>query len=496
MPQIPQYESRRQLTTEAPFIKKSAELEAQAGIGGILKGAGELISDVTAKFNEVRNFNQESDFNIETTGALAELEDAINKNPDLNHSLDNLDNDIRTIGDKAIAKIIDPKLKTQLKSKYDLHSIVFKQNIKNAVMKAQIKESGIKADREAIYIAENNFSPTAKEDIENIYKKQVELGVLFPEEAQSKIDTALEKNRLGKVKYHIFTNPQFALDELSRGKNGIFPDLTPLERTEFMKDAQGEIDKQIAEVSRQQLITYATNEDMVRDRDISGQPLTIDEIESLRDQKLIRAPFALSKIKSLKSAKAVSAVTDIRTFEEIFGNIVRRDISATEIREKIYNKNAEGRLSLSDVKRLLFAEKGEGITTVYEDFIQEQEELKKIKKETQPKRNFWGSVKDIVFTSNMDSSSRIRGIGNVIDRVQKENAQGEQIIPIAKDEARKQILIDKPEIAKLPKEGFLHRDKFGNTAIVYPDGTYEEVMKSTGEFRHKEQRKKVEVEVE
>lgn len=77
-----------------------------------------------------------------------------------------------------------------------------------------------------------------------------------------------------------------------------------------------------------------------------------------------------------------------------------------------------------------------------------------------------------------------------INRITKENVSGEQIMTVATDEVRKQRLIDFPWMASLPKEGELHYDRFGNKSILYPDGTYKEVMSGEGDYVHKEQRVK------
>lgn len=105
-----------------------------------------------------------------------------------------------------------------------------------------------------------------------------------------------------------------------------------------------------------------------------------------------------------------------------------------------------------------------------------------------PKRSFWNSAWDVIMLFNPLTAPVV--LINTITRAKAENAQGEQILNIVNDEIRKQRLIDNPEIARLPEKGKLCRDRYGNTAIVYPDGSYEEVMASTGEFIHKEQRTK------
>jgi len=112
----------------------------------------------------------------------------------------------------------------------------------------------------------------------------------------------------------------------------------------------------------------------------------------------------------------------------------------------------------------------------------------KNQKTTAPKRGFWNSAWDAIMLSNPLTAPFV--LINTINRAKAENAQGEQILNIANDEIRKQRIKDNPVIATLPVKGRLFVDKYGNRAIVYPDGSYEEVMSKTGEFKHKEQRKR------
>jgi len=110
------------------------------------------------------------------------------------------------------------------------------------------------------------------------------------------------------------------------------------------------------------------------------------------------------------------------------------------------------------------------------------------KKGANPQRGFWSGAWDAIQLTNPITAPFV--LMNTIKRAKTENAQGEQVIQIAHDEIRKQRLQDNPDITAFPKKGKLCYDKFGNKAIVYPDGSFEEVMSKAGDFTHKEQREK------
>ena len=73
----------------------------------------------------------------------------------------------------------------------------------------------------------------------------------------------------------------------------------------------------------------------------------------------------------------------------------------------------------------------------------------------------------------------------VIKRFKNEKTPDEAMLNVVNDEVRKQRLIDNPSFSQLPEEGHLFVDRFGNKAIVYPDGTYEEVMDAEGNVKSK-----------
>jgi hypothetical protein len=110
------------------------------------------------------------------------------------------------------------------------------------------------------------------------------------------------------------------------------------------------------------------------------------------------------------------------------------------------------------------------------------------KKKTNQPRGFWNGAWDAIQLTNPLTAPFV--LMNTIKRAKAENAQGEQVIQIAHDEIRKQRLQDNPDITAFPAKGKLCYDKFGNKAIVYPDGSFEEVMNKAGDFTHKEQREK------
>lgn len=376
----------------------------------------------------------------------------------------------------------------ELKSNYSFYDIMADGRKRFIAYDKDLMAQETVATKERYFSASTiQEKQNAKDELAQIFSRRAENKVLNKAEAANLYKKEIMALDEGQVKYDILTNPQKAKDFLLRDG---YENLGELKKAEYLKDADDAIEKQIGENNMAILIRQAQKENEFIDKRRTGQ-LSIPEVETARVNDEINAKVADSMIKSLKSPKAVKAATEIKVFDEIMTDITNRDISATEIRQKIFDYNAKGKLSEGDLRRLLYAEKGGDVTTINEDYIQEQETSKE-KKKSEPKKSFWGVARDVVRNSGGNPLSYNPEMRLIIDRVERENAQGEQIIVIAKDENRKQILKDRPDFSNLPEGGHLHYDKYGNKAIIYPDGTYEEVQAKTGEFVHKEQRKKKE----
>ena len=235
-----------------------------------------------------------------------------------------------------------------------------------------------------------------------------------------------------------------------------------------------------------------TTADEVIMADINKTSMTIQQIQGLANTGKLDPAFAKSKIKEIEKGEDI--ITDEKIYEELLIDINTGKMTSTEIYTKVYN-NAH-KLSKSDRRHLLYVEKGSGISTIIGDYAdekvtQEEASARKAKRISRPKQSFWDTVLSSAKMAVAGSVTPVSYVlGNIIERAQKENAQGETIISLANDEIRKQRIRDNPWIVTTTKNGQLSEDKYGNKAMVYPDGSYEEVMAKSGEFIHREVRKK------
>ncbi len=341
-----------------------------------------------------------------------------------------------------------------------------------------------------------------KEKIKSTISEGVRLGFLGETNAQILGEKLKTEMSVGLAESGIQKDPTSALIELKKGAEGEYFELNHDERIKLMDKAEEKIlkDKNIAEKN----LAIARNKNESDSLDLYRKMIQTPEgpekdkliaeltykVNNDRDMGVSDANFASSMIKALNSPKTVTAKTDVMVYEEIMRHITNSDMTASEIHDLILTRYAEGKLTISNVEHLLYVEKGdEGISTIFTDMLTEEKNREKgTVKQVRPKKDFWGTAWKIIMYSTPVTS--VFTMAKSIERAKKEGAKGEKVISIAKDEVRKQRLLNHPEIGNIPQNGKLYTDKYGNRAIIFPNGDIEEVQSSTGEVIPKVNRRK------
>jgi len=315
-----------------------------------------------------------------------------------------------------------------------------------------------------------NEKKTAMLERDAKIKEMSDAGFLDPAEATNLRAKQDEDWSLSQVEYDINTNPELAKSMLEDKE---YDGVTEEDRVEYLKDAEEAIERRDVEARKNAKFEDDKKQNALINKQIDGQ-LGIQDVLDYRDGGG-DPKFAQSVIDSLKSGKAVAAETQLTTYEGIIQNILDRSKTATEIRTDIFNKLAIGELSESNARHLLFVETGgltsPNFTSIEEDFL--KEEKKKSSPASKPKQNFFGTAWNMI--KNATPLGAVMTMGKVIDESKKSQAQGPQILDITEQEIRKQRLLDHPEISGFPVKGRIMQDRFGNRAMVFPDGSIEDV---------------------
>ena len=344
MPYIPQYVSHKQMTTDVPAVTKSARLEAQSGLGGILGSAGDILAKVNAKMKEIDNYNQESEFKADVARRKAELTDNINKFANDPETLDIADRGIEgglaKIWDEASQRITDPQLKNKLKLDYDLDSVAYTIDRKTEINKKKVGRVKVNIFKEADVLLSDYIDAQtpkemeeAKKNIENIFAQGTSLGVFNREEAYRQAKMILSNgDKIRQDKKKLLARQEKELvwaQEQAKNKR----------ENEFMQMKISGVDKLGTPISSEELIKMARN-------------------ESQGDNPLISPRFADRYINALTSPKEITKAKikkqeeRSKTFTKL-AKYINTGSDSKQIKLEILNENSIGNLT-DDEARILF----------------------------------------------------------------------------------------------------------------------------------------------
>lgn len=489
MPILPQYNSNRNIqpTTGEPLRNETAQsFEAQNNLLATATGIAQKWSDA----NDVMQYTKaKANYEVATT----EIQSKAAADPDYNNSPkyfkeleDAKKNNLGLIANKEIAN------KAALE--FDLDKRITEGKINQDFRKKQLKDNEFNIDRALDSLVQTQTTSGNQKEINYVnmkIRKVLSANVLAEnidkETAHKKYQEAIQK----RASYDMFNSPSYVVSELNKKDGGIYKDIPFEERNKLLATASDLKERKDIEIRllKEQAINKTETE--VVDLYAAGK-LDFTKLPELEKSGTITPEFSKTMQKTVTSPKAFRAETDLMTYEDLFQSVLSKDLKPEVLRRKILQANVDGKLSMTDARRLLYVQKDEmGISTVYGDYIEEQQKLKEMngkkdKKQSSLSKGFWNVVKDIAISNPLSMNV----LTSTIDRASKEQASGEKIIDIANDEARKQRVIADPTISKISQKGELRKDKYGTKFIQYPDGSYELVQDKEGNFTHKESRKK------
>ena len=442
MPRIPTYTSKVTPTTEPPrvYIKpakyaeeQSPELAAKTSWGASMEQAGKIVNVVAEKMLVIQNANANSEANILITKGMAEYEDEVNKRTDLNTAINDAPDRLDKLKKEGAKKFIDPRARAEWERNFDLSAIKYQNTLKANIDKRKVDLFRANTLREmdlesSNYI--NALTPQAK-----LASRQKISGIM---------DNA--------VQMRAFTNEQ-GLDEVNKVIKNADDSIKDLESLKKRKEKEIELAAKEAKNAREQ--------ELVEMRVNNKSSLNDLIIQARTDMNAgrIDAKFAEAYINSCTSPKPLNAKTDFDVYKDIMADIINPKKKATEIMTKILAANADGKLSDTDRDSLLFTGK-----------LKQDPIFSKAVKEQKPGflATAWNMITSI-FKSNEDKATVMN---NVIKRA---TSNPEQLPTITKEEIDKEIIKKSPDVSLAGKKGQLMIDAQGNKAIVYSDGSFEEV---------------------
>jgi len=439
MATIPQYTSKARLTTEAPSIKKDPTLEAQASLGGALSDIGEVMTDVSDKILKVSTANATSKSNIEALQSMAQIEDKVDKNPDLDHALDDVDSELSSLRDRTAKNFIDPQAREDYLRQYELKAAEFNIKLKAKVMKKQVALARVNSLRDLELLKSNYInSPTDKE------KNAV----------ASKIDQYI-KSRVGLNIFGAEEGAKLKKSTIKGGEEGI----------EDNKDLEAKRRKEV-QLAQEYAVNKRESELLSMAQDDKTPPGDLMRIVREDAENGLASPeFAQALMNSVKSPKTVNAKTDPVAYMEMVDMIALQE-DAKGTRKKLLELSAAGKLSVTDFKSLYKTKIAGNDLSLAEAYSQTKDDKEGI--------NWFGVAVDVVkgFFTSMDSIYDITK--RVVEKHKEENLPSEKLPDTTKQEVQKQIVKDYPWVSGLPIEGEKRKFPDGSIKRIFPDGRIED----------------------
>jgi hypothetical protein len=240
------------------------------------------------------------------------------------------------------------------------------------------------------------------------------------------------------------------------------------ERVKYIEKAQKRLDSIKKDGEQLALIAQNKKEDEFITASIKNQ-VTIDQVQSSLDAKEISPRFAKALISNLENPRIVPVRTDPAVYEEMMNMVMNHDNKASNIRATLLEKTAEKKLSEGDRRRLYYLRQQGNDMSVYQGYLAEK----------QPK-NIFQKAWDLILSKlpgKDDSQDRVDVANWFIDDVEAaEIKDSNAIMEAAKKAVNKKIVERNPAIGGVRKEGQIMIDVNGNKALVFPDGSHEEIQ--------------------
>lgn len=469
MPIIPKYQSDSNIQLGTPptmsLAAASRSEQADKAVVSSLERAEQVITDV-------RDFRQISEANAYTLDKLNEIKSLADQDIDFDSA--RYEQEIDKAGIEAVKTISGRTAREKFLSQFNQQAVAAKWGIKNTFRAKELEASKATVAYNQQKLVDTYAGMNDAEKMQsvatfkNILTSAVQSGVLYADEAK-KIDLETQQSlRKSVVNNDIINNPDAALAELNKGRDGAYSELSEEDRTKAIVSAKSYIKKYDNQERAEKARLQRENENAVLDTliDPNKPDPTENDIVQLMRAEQIDSKFAKSVINDIRSGSIYKAVTDFNTYSDIMKKIVTKGVTATAIQSEIIQAHAEGKLNDSDRDSLLFTQKL-GQTPIFQKSIQEQ----------QP--SFLKTAWDFISNGFTNKKEQAIVMSNTISKIQKTQAKPEQIPQIAQEEIEKQKqqnrLKNYPWVSELSQAGELRLFPDGIKRRVFPDGRIEEI---------------------
>lgn len=351
MPKIPQVQSSVQLTKRSPNrLVDAASFQVPDNTGDILSEQGKTLQAAGEHFRILQNTQETTAAEVGLAkGALA-IETEAENDPDIWNAAKTAQDKFAKLKSELASKITSGDARADFEARFDINSMNHIASINNILRTKQHYELSatameyIDTKKEEYYIMRD---PTIITQMGSKVDELVNKGAWNKEEAYKYWKNKINEIRTGQVDFDADRDLQGTYNELKKGKDGLYPDLTAEERSKLI-DSTGK------KIHRDQIIS-AFQDNKVKDENEAKMlvkwadgNLTEQEVKNGLLNMGIRRPFAEKMFAKLYDNPTVE--TDYSTYVKIRSAQVA-GASTNDIAQAILDNSSK--LSASDKKRLI-----------------------------------------------------------------------------------------------------------------------------------------------
>lgn len=362
MPKIPSYESQVGIKTASamPEISmqpiKESEREAKAAVAQIKEYENKLV--------ELRNFRQTSEasaFSLDRVYSVLGLAESDTENLDPAKYYEEIDK----IGPEASKNISDQIEREKFSFDFGKQALAAKAKIRDMFRTREIDSLKGTIAYQGQQILDNPpddlsdpLHNTTILQYRQQFDKAVEIGLYNRNEANFEFGKFLKDLTKGGLSKDIILNPEFAKTELQKGNEGIYNNLTSIERVDFIKSADARIEKLAKQEEEATAIAIDKNESNIIVMKNNKDPnLNENFLRKQREDGNISPKFEEAMIRAIRSPKTVNAKTKNSKFIDMAYDIINTNVkdekgkvivTPQENKISIINMNATGDLSDED----------------------------------------------------------------------------------------------------------------------------------------------------
>ncbi len=476
MPQLPQYNSQRQINTQSarqPAVLKSGSSDVYDAASQAL----EKTTEIATKWSNALDTIQFTTAKANYESKVLDIETRALNDPSYNNS-DQYLKELEKAKTENLKGFQSKGVESRLALEFDSGNQISKIKIDNIYKKKQIEVGKVSLLAGLDTLLQKKLNATSpveankvNTDITNLLNLNVQSGIISPEDAAKKMKD-LKKT---SVEYDIYNDQStqekdsLVLAELKKGEKGQYPDLAPDERLDLIKASQGRIYQNNQTLGTQVKDSQAQRQDNFIDKLVSGT-VTLKDIDNEmaipEDQGGMRRESLLSYQKTIRGG----ITTDLKRMldEKDADNMP----TARAEKVKMYNKLIE---DFIDDKTDIWAARKQ-LAKAYSDGIidpKEQQFLNNLRKNLNnidSNRSSWPAFNNLrMFINKMKGYTAtdeeiainlksLLGTGDVSEQ---------SVIKTLGDHVKSKI----PGVATFPKEGQIFFDKDGNQFTIYPDGS-------------------------